>query len=154
MERSTSVVTKAACGSRDAEEFDGCPACCASAVAATERTVSYVLRRAALRGPVELTGLDEPASAVRIRIVDGRGRTIALGETPERGGEAASSPDDDSLAMRPEDFETVLDRLDLGPLPGGGSEGSIAGRLYGFGRSIGRFEVEIAPPGRHLQPRR
>jgi hypothetical protein len=154
MERSTSVVTKAACGSREAREFDGCPACCAAAVAATERTVSYVLRRAALRGPIELAGLDEPASAVRIRIVDARGLTIALGETVEHGDRAASWPDDDPLAMRPDDFETVLDRLDLGPLPGGGSEGSIAGRLYAFGRSIGRFEVEIAPPGKGLSPRR
>jgi hypothetical protein len=70
MERSTDVVTEAACRSREHGEFDGCPACRAAALNATERTVFYVLRRAALRGPIELAGLDEPASAVRIRIVD------------------------------------------------------------------------------------
>jgi hypothetical protein len=38
----------------------------------------------------------------------------------------------------------VIDKLELGPV-GGGMCGIIAGRLYGFERSIGRFEVEVSP---------
>ncbi len=47
--------------------------------------------------------------------------------------------------MRLEDFQTVLDRLELAPLGNHGLCGRIAGRLYGFERSIGRFEVDVAP---------
>ncbi len=46
-------------------------------------------------------------------------------------------------SMRLDDFQTVLDLLRLAPDPSGGVSGAINGRLFGFDRSICRFEMEV-----------
>jgi hypothetical protein len=53
--------------------------------------------------------------------------------------------EEDEGSMRLEDFQTVMDRLELAPIGAHGLCGRIGGRLYGFERSIGRFEIEVSP---------
>jgi hypothetical protein len=47
--------------------------------------------------------------------------------------------------MRLDDFQTIIDILELAPAGQDSVCGSIAGNLFGFKQLVGRFEVEIAP---------
>ena len=132
-----------ACRSREAGTFDGCPRCWAAALVATERAALYVVRRTALGRSRSLA----PAlhdSTLRLRILDDDGRVLAAAETAN--GESSHDATDGAPAD-PDDFQTAIDELDMGPSPGGGIRGRIAGRLHGYGRAIGRFEVDVAPSG-------
>lgn len=155
------TVTQLQCRSYASLEFDGCPACTDAALDATQQAALYVLGRAALELPAR-GGSIEMATTMSIRILDEQGRTIAQDqidaeqtiravETDEQDEENDESDADDEASrrdhfsgMRLEDFQTVLDRLELSPM-GSGMCGRMGGQLYGFERSIGRFEVEVAP---------
>ena len=154
------TVTQVRCRSYSSLEFDGCPSCVDAALEATEQAALYVLSRAALGQPAPMGDSIEMAYTMNVRILDEDGRTIGEDQIdaeqsigfggPDDAGEPgeATDPDgdDDTEAggMRLEDFQTVLDQLDLSPL-GSGMCGRISGRLYGFERSIGRFDVQVAP---------
>ena len=152
------TVTQLQCRSYASLEFDGCPACTDAALDATQQAALYVLGRAALDQPARGGGSIEMAYTMSIRVLDEQGRTIAQDQVSAEQTiglvEADDDEDEDEVAdvrdyrhfasMRLEDFQTVLDRLELMPM-GSGMCGVIAGRLYGFERSIGRFEVEVAP---------
>jgi hypothetical protein len=98
-----------------------------------------------------------------IHLIDDDGKTIAADQiqadqsielVPADDG-LATEPDDaegdefeegdHATSMRLEDFQTVMDELQLAPLGQRGLCGRIGGRLYGFERSIGRFEIDVAP---------
>jgi len=114
--------------------------------------------------PFDTTRPIEVAYVLSVRLVDDDGQAIArdkirteqtISAVPaeddlltidtEDGGADAEADDFDEGSMRLEDFQTVIDRLELAPLGRRGLCGTIAGRLYGFERSIGRFEVDVAP---------
>ena len=157
------TVTQVRCRSYATLEFDGCPACTDAALDATEQAALYVIGRAAAGQPAGAADAIEMAYTMRVRILDNEGRSIAedhldaeqsIAFVPDTRGSADDAPTDpdgtddsgeaEAGGMMLDDFQTVIDRLDLG-LMGSGMCGQIAGRLYGFERSIGRFEVEIAP---------
>ena len=54
---------------------------------------------------------------------------------------------DEPSSMRLEDFQTVIDKLELGPAGTASLRGVIVGRLYAYDNSIGLFEVTVAPKG-------
>ena len=153
------TVTQLQCRSYASLEFDGCPACTEAALDATQQAALYVLGRAALDQPAR-GGSIETATTMSVRILDEQGRTIAQDQLDvEQTISAVEADDEDDdtdettdtaerldrfSGMRLEDFQTVLDQLELVPM-GAGMCGRIGGRLYGFERSIGRFEVDIAP---------
>jgi len=153
------TVTQLQCRSYASLEFDGCPACTEAALDATQQAALYVLGRAALDQPAR-GGSIEMATTMSVRILDEQGRTIAQDQLDvEQTISAVEADDEDDdtdetadtaerldrfSGMRLEDFQTVLDQLELVPM-GVGMCGRIGGRLYGFERSIGRFEVDIAP---------
>lgn len=158
-------VAQTRCRSYSSLEFDGCPACADAALEATEQAAMYILGRAAV-GLSDQGGPDIRMSyTLNVRLMDDDGVTIAsdevsaeqsIGTVPEED-DLTSEPDEDEGAdledgehetsMRLEDFQTVMDRLELAPLGRRGLCGKIGGRLYGFERSIGRFEVDVAPAG-------
>jgi len=63
----------------------------------------------------------------------------------DEGWAMLGNDEEPSSSMRLDDFQTVLDRLQLEPAGPHGVSGTIAGRLFGFERSIGRFEIGVAP---------
>jgi hypothetical protein len=107
------------------------------------------------------------AYVLYVRLIDDDGVTIAtdeicaeqtidavpVDEDPDwmsEGSYADADGTDDIVAvdqgsMRLDDFQTVMDRLELAPMGSHGLCGRIGGRLYGFERSIGRFEIEVSP---------
>jgi hypothetical protein len=151
------TVTQLQCRSYASLDFDGCPTCNDAALEAVEQATLYILGRAALDQPGRGGESIEMAYTMSVRVLDEQGRTMAqdqiaadqsIGFAPadrERGfADDETDTTDEGAGMRLEDFQTVIDRLDLGPL-GSGMCGQLAGHLYGFERLIGRFEVEIAP---------
>jgi hypothetical protein len=79
-------------------------------------------------------------------------QTIELVEPPDDFGEPdVDGPNVDGgeyetyVSMRLEDFQTVFDELRLAPANGGSVSGFASGHLYGFERSVGRFEIEVCP---------
>lgn len=157
-------------------EFDACPACADAAAAGIVAAVVYLLATAA---PDALANEVDPdagslhaAEAARIRLADQDGReivddelsisqTINVVDEPETGPEAAAArPATTGHVPQLEDFQTVVDRLQLHPLPhGGGLGGRIEGRLFARDRLVGRFQVEIGlgvdrtPEGIRFRPR-
>ena len=148
------TVTQLQCRSYASLEFDGCPTCADAALEAIEQAALYILGRAALDQPGRGGESIEMAYTMNVRVVDEQGRTVAqdqiaadqsIGFVPAAEYDGlADDETDDGPRMRLDDFQTVIDRLELGPL-GSGMCGGLAGHLYAFERSIGRFEVEIAP---------
>jgi hypothetical protein len=156
------------CRSYSALAFDGCPACVGAALEAVGQAGIYVLGRTAPDlvdqegGPLDMT------YRLKVRLYDDVGDELANDElSAEQTIEAVGpdelpldedsdlgDPEDDgtgwydhgtSSSMRLDDFQTILDRLDLAAAGRHSLTGFIAGRLFGYERSIGAFEIEIAP---------
>lgn len=156
------------CRSYSALAFDGCPACVGAALEAVGQAGIYVLGRTASDlvdqdgGPLDLT------YRMKVRLYDDVGDELANDELSAEQTIEAVDPDDlpidedpdpddveddgsgwydhdTSSSMRLDDFQTVLDRLELAAAGRHGLTGLIAGRLFGYERSIGAFEIEVAP---------
>ena len=163
--RITSVMT-GACRSYSALAFDGCPACVDAALDAIAQAGLYVLGQAAPsvagRGPAG------PSVEVSYRLVvclcDETGvpigddqieaaQTISAVPEDEAWGEEPLLPAEEEPAggrhgegsMRLDDFQTILDLVELAPAGKGGMTGSIRGKLFGFERPIGEFDIEVHP---------
>jgi hypothetical protein len=66
------------------------------------------------------------------------------GADPAADGEAGESGDEGPQgSMRLDDFQTLIDLVDLAPAGSAGARGAINGRIFGFERPIGRFEIEV-----------
>lgn len=159
------VTTAMSCRSRSARTFDGCDACIDLALEATEQAVLYMLARAvpALEG--EITGPTRYACRLAVRLCDEAGdelgrdeveteQTVAAVETVEVGSPAGvpgdalevarSEEPAPSSTMRLDDFQTVLDRLELAPV-GASLDGIVEGQLFAFERLVGRFDIVVKP---------
>ena len=73
-------------------------------------------------------------------------QTISAVVTDDEADEAGEAGEEPS-SMRLEDFQTVIDKLELAPAGTGSLSGMIVGRLYAYDHSIGLFEVTVAPKG-------
>jgi hypothetical protein len=158
-------VTTAVCRSYSALAFDGCPACVGAALDAVAQAGLYVLGQAApsIVGPAAAPASVEIAYRLVMRICDESGDPIGHDEieasqtisaVPEDDGwdeqaaEAAEEPEagDEAVgSMRLDDFQTVLDLVQLAPAGRGGVAGAIRGQLFGFERPIGEFDIEVHP---------
>jgi len=155
------------CRSYSAQAFDGCPACLDAALDAVAQAGLYLLARAAPslsgrpEGPVEMS------YRLSICLYDDKGGELATDEivadqsvegvleaTDQEGRATATEAEDPAdlsdevepeNTMRLDDFQTIIDILELAPADRDGVCGSIAGNLFGFKQLVGRFEVEIAP---------
>lgn len=153
-------MTVVRCRSYPAQTFDGCSACISAALDAIGQAGIFVLGRAApgltsqAQGPLEMTYL------LRVKLFDDLGERIGSDEIEaEQTIEAVDLPDEADQAvgehgdggeeaegdtsMRLEDFQTVLDRLELSQAGPHGLCGSIAGHLYAFQQLVGTFEIEV-----------
>jgi hypothetical protein len=156
------IVMTVPCRSYSARAFDGCPACVGAALEAVGQAGLYVLGRTAPGLATQTAGPLERSYRIKLRLFDEAGAEYASDELEaDQTIEAVQPPDDftdlaepgveeedsdeESASMRLDDFQTVIDRLELAPAGAAGLCGVVAGRLYGFERSMGRFEMEIAP---------
>ncbi len=160
------VVTKVACRSYSALEFDGCPACVDAALDAVTQAGLYVLGRAApsIVEPAPNPGSLDIDYRFNVRICDEVGEPIGQDELEaaqtisavvedDTWDDATTLPPDDADeddlhpagSMRLDDFQTMLDLVDLGPAGRGSVRGVIRGQLFGFERPIGQFEIEVLP---------
>ena len=154
------IVMTVPCRSYSALAFDGCPSCVDAALDAVEQAGMYLLGRTAPGLATQTTGPLEMAYRMRVRLFDDTDEELATDEieaeqaieavsdedeSAEVWAETAQDDEESSSSMRLDDFQTVLDRLQLAPAGPRGVSGTIAGRLFGFERSIGRFEIGIAP---------
>jgi hypothetical protein len=147
----------ASCRSYSAQSFDGCPACVDSALEAVTQASLYLLGRS---GPGLVPQSEDPvevAYILTLSLCDDDGREIGSDEievdqtisavvTDDEAGEAGEA-DHEPSSMRLEDFQTVIDKLELAPAGTGSLSGMIVGRLYAYDHSIGLFEVTVAPKG-------
>jgi hypothetical protein len=145
------------CRSYSAQEFDGCRACLDAALEAVAQAGMYVLGRAAPGLFSEAEGPMGMAYGMSVRLFDQAGAEIASDEIETEQTielvEYFDEPDADfctgdeapETTMRLDDFQTVLDRLEVRPEGSRRLHGSIAGSLFGFERLIGRFEIELKP---------
>jgi hypothetical protein len=154
-----------ACRSYSALRFDGCAACVDAALDAVVQAGMYTLGRTAPSVAGQADGPLELAYIMRVKLADELGerlgsdevaveQTISMaaddewdetaGEAPG-GDEAAEEDDGGHASMRLQDFQTLLDRLELAPMGRQGLCGTITGRLFGFDRSIGLFQIEVSP---------
>jgi hypothetical protein len=153
------------CRSYAARAFDGCPGCVGAALEAIGQAGLYVLGRSVpdlmggSNGPLEM------AYRLNVRLLDEMGMEVASDRLDaEQTIEAVEPPDDFTLSedeadldetdddspiertsMRLEDFQTVLERVELAPAGARSAAGVIAGRVFGFERQIGLFEIEVCP---------
>ena len=156
------------CRSYSAQEFDGCPACGDAALEAVAQAGLYVLGRTAAGFVGGAADTIEMAYRMRVRLYDESGAEMAADEleaeqtiraVPDSAEEsdvrlrrlepeAWSDPDDEELesTMRLDDFQTVLDRVELAPAGTCCLAGVIAGNLLGFERLIGSFEIRVSTP--------
>jgi len=154
-----SNVMLASCRSYSAQSFDGCPACVDSALEAVTQASMYLLGRA---GQNLSSTEDEPvemAYTLGLSLCDDDGhelgadvievdQTVSTVPADDEMDDTEVHPDDDERSsMRLEDFQTVIDKLQLSPAGFGGLSGVIVGRLYAYDHSIGLFEVAVAPQG-------
>ena len=154
------IVMTVPCRSYSALAFDGCPSCVDAALEAVEQAGMYLLGRTAPGLATQTTGPLEMAYRMSVRLFDDSDEELATDEieaeqaieavsaydeSAETWAETAQDDEESSSSMRLDDFQTVLDRLQLAPAGPHGVSGTIAGRLFGFERSIGRFEIGIAP---------
>ena len=160
------------CRSYSAQEFDGCPSCLDAALEAVTQAGLYVVGRSApsLVTPGETNDPIDMSYRLKLRLfaaadceiaddeIDARQVISDLSAADDRGdeivdqdpGELADWDESDDEAassgassMRLDDFQTVLDVLQLAPAGSGGLAGAINGRLYGFERNICRFEMQV-----------
>ena len=155
------------CRSYSARAFDGWPACVDAALEAVSQAAAYVLGRTdpGLAGPAP--GPLEMSNRIRITIHDEQGVQLGADELEvEQAIESVLPADDfavapdatdpegehdleddghDPAAMGLEDFQTVLDRVEVGSAGSRGLCGLIAGDLYGFERLIGTFQALVEP---------
>jgi hypothetical protein len=165
------IVTTVPCRSYSDQEFDHCPACNDAALDAVAQAAMYVLGHAApsLAAQDPESSPIEMAYRLRVRLFDADSRRIAEDEFDTDQTIAAIDADSDwprettdwgipygvderdPGSMRLDDFQTLMDLVDLAPAAAGigtaGARGGINGRLFGFERPIGRFEVEVASGG-------
>jgi len=158
-------VTLVPCRSYSTRTFDGCPACVDAALDAIGQAGLYVVGRS---GP-DLMGSPEGHLAIafrlKLRLLDEAGQLLASDELEAEQSIELAAPADDfadpssegsdvdeaepadhyGASMRLEDFQTVFDELRLAPAGKDGVAGFAAGHLYGFERSIGKFEIEVCP---------
>ncbi len=162
------------CRSYSGGAFDGCTACVDAALDAVAQAVVYVLGRATPdlmappQGPVSLDyrmrvriygdedqeiGSDDLTVQQSIEAVPSDAEESEFKIEPAET-EAESGAEADGAApgeqrppstMRLEDFQTVVDRLELAPEGAHCLRGLVAGTLFGYERSIGRFEALIQP---------
>jgi hypothetical protein len=161
-----SGVTTTECRSYSALTFDGCPACVGAALDAIVQAGMYTLGRTAPGMARQIEGPLEMAYTLKVKLVDELGQEIgadeiaaeqtvsAIGIGGELDGDGIDTTDEDEengeptehgASMRLEDFQTVLDRLELAPAGSQGLCGLIAGHIYGFDHLIGLFEIQVAP---------
>lgn len=163
-----SGVTTTECRSYSALVFDGCPACVGAALDAIVQAGMYTLGRTAPGMTNQTEGPLEMVYTLKVKVIDESGEEIgadeiaaeqtvsAIGIGGELDGDGIDTTDEDvdeengeetehGASMRLEDFQTVLDRLELAPAGSQGLRGLIAGRIYGFDRLIGLFEIQVAP---------
>jgi hypothetical protein len=153
------------CRSYAVRAFDGCPGCVGAALDAIGQAGLYLLGRSA---PDLMGGSAEPlkmAYWLNVRLLDEMGMEVAADRLhAEQTIEAVEPPDEftmsedaaeldhaddesgvDPTTMRLEDFQTILERVSLAPAGSRSVSGMIAGRLFGFERQIGLFEIEVCP---------
>lgn len=161
-----SGVTTTECRSYSALVFDGCPACVGAALDAIVQAGMYTLGRTAPGMTSQIEGPLEMAYTLKVKLVDELGREIgadeidaeqtvsAIGIGGELDGDDLGTTDEDEengeeaehgATMRLDDFQTVLDRIELAPAGSQGLCGLIAGHIYGFDQLIGVFEIQVAP---------
>jgi hypothetical protein len=161
-------VTTAVCRSYSALAFDGCPACVGAALDAVAQAGLYVLGKAApsIVGSAAAPGSIEIAYRLVVSICDESGEPIGHDEMEatqtisavpeddgwdERTAEVAEEPEasdgdgDAGGSMRLDDFQTILDLVQLAPAGRGGIAGAMRGQLFGFERPIGEFDIEVHP---------
>ncbi len=150
--------------------FDRCEACSDVALDAIVQSVLYVLARAVpdALGQTEVAHL---GYRLRVRLEGEDGQEIAvdeveadqdvsvepapdewdvqpldLAESPEpRTEEAVAAPSAPRAHAALDDFQAMIDRVVLVPRSPTEVSGSITGRLFGFERLIGPFEVLVSP---------
>ena len=133
-----------------------------------EQAGIYILGRAAPGMASQTSGPLEMAYRLKIRLLDDAGDVLAADELAAEqtievvyqddepaetssgswyssGDETDADDTDPVTSMRMDDFQTVLGRLELGPAGQSGVTGVMAGRLFGYERSICGFEIEVAP---------
>ena len=151
-------VMLATCRSYSAQHFDGCDACVDSALDAVTQASLYLMARSSLDESGLVGEPKEIAYSLAVSLCDDGGRELGSDEIEVEqtisGFEVAGEGDvDDAEAdgddypqssMRLEDFQTVIDKLELGPDDEGSLRGVIVGRVYAYGESIGLFEVAVA----------
>jgi len=153
-----SNVMLATCRSYSAESFDGCPACVDSALDAVVQASAYLLGRSGPGFAPQCGRPVEIASILAVTLRDDDGGEIGsdevevdqtISEVQVAEADDASGPGDEfegqESSMRLEDFQTVIDKLELATDGVGNSSGVIVGRLYAYNLSIGPFEVMVAP---------
>jgi hypothetical protein len=153
------------CRSYAARAFDGCPGCIDAALEAIGQAGLYVLGRSAPDLMGGASGPLEMAYRLNVRLLDETGMELASDRLDaEQTIEAVQPPDDftlsedeaeldeaeddsaiDETSMRLEDFQTILERVDLAPAGARSVSGMIGGRLFGFERQVGLFEIEVCP---------
>jgi hypothetical protein len=154
------IVTPVTCRSYSALTFDGCPSCVDAALAATGQAAAYVLGRTAPGLSSQSNGPVDVSYVLRVRLLSDLGELIGADElevaqtveavaVDDFSGPSLDSWDDaveaEDTSMRLEDFQTIVDRLELAPAGRRGLCGSIGGALYAFERLVGRFDVEVSP---------
>lgn len=154
-------VMLATCRSYSAQSFDGCPACVDSALEAVAQASMYLLGRSGPGLAPHSEDAVEVTYIMGVSLCDDDGREIGSDEIEvDQTISAVMTDDEDDKAdvvddvdggdgerssMRLEDFQTVIDKLELAPAGTGSLSGLIVGRVYAFERSIGLFEVKISP---------
>ncbi len=151
-------VMLATCRSYSTQSFDGCPACVDSALEAVAQASMYLLGRSGPGLAPHSEDAVEVTYIMGVSLCDDDGREIGSDEIEvDQTISAVMTDDEDDKAdvvddvdhepssMRLEDFQTVIDKLELAPAGTGSLSGLIVGRVYAFERSIGLFEVKISP---------
>lgn len=148
------IVMTVPCRSYLAQAFDGCPACLDAALDAVAQAGLYLLGRAAPSFSSRTTGRVEMSYRLNVRLYDDKGGELASDDMVadqtiegvlEVKDQEEGSADEPETTMRLDDFQTIVDVLDLAPAGRDSVCGSIAGNLFGFSQLVGRFQVEIAP---------
>ena len=154
------------CRSYSALSFDGCPGCVDAALEAVTQAGMYLVGRSAPNFVGSVDGSVEMTYTMRVRLYDENGVQMATDDyeaeqlikavgdgdvSDEELFDVVAEADngveeygDHWTSMRLDDFQTVLDRLELAPSGTRGLSGVIAGRLFGYERSIGGFEIGVA----------
>lgn len=152
------------CRSYSSQEFDGCPACVDAALDAVTQAATYILGQAAPTLASRMPGSDpvELDFLLKVTLLDDDDRQIASDEIEvqqavsaveadaqwdDTGARLAASDESDDEgpqgSMRLDDFQTLIDVVDLASTGSGGASGAVHGRIYAFERPIGRFEIEV-----------